>query len=215
MNWKIFSPTSSLSHYFHLRSSSKGVFDVQSIEVLNTDNDTMKLNKGSINSLGASKSNNSPKHNVTSSLAKKRKFGKNDNGWFNSKSFFFGLGIYIAFVASMFSHYWPANLQNDSSQDEVITWMDGFTLPCPIKSKEAISAINRTTSDYCKQRIAELACRSSDAPDGIGNLYATHLPNFCPPESIVRHNIPGPGLLEWANEWTFESGKHLFKDNRY
>lgn len=168
----------------------------------------MKLKKGSSNNLGASISNSSPKSNVTSSQGKKRKLGKNQSGWFNIKGFFLALGIYTAFVGWMFSLYWPANLHNKSSQNEVTTWIDGFPLPCPIKNKATISAINRATSDSCKQRIAEVACQSIDAPDGVGNLYATHLPNFCPSESLVQHNLE---TIEWASELS----KHLFKGDRY
>ena len=175
----------------------------------------MKLKKGSTSNLGASKDNNSPKRNVTSSLAKKRKLGKNENGWFKIKNFLFGLGIYMAFVASMFSHYWPANVHNGSSQNEAMTWIDGVTTPCPIKSKATISAINRATSDSCKQLIAEVACRSVDAPDEIGDLYATHLPNFCPPGTLIPRYVKGPGLLEWAPEWGPKLGKLLFEEQRY
>jgi hypothetical protein len=175
----------------------------------------MKLKKGSTNNLGAFKSNSSPKRNVTNSFVGKRKLGKNEIGWFNAKRLFFGLGIYIAFVAWMFSHYWIANLNIDSSQNEVITWIDGFTPPCPIKSKETISAITRATSDSCKQRIAELACRSVYVPGGIGNLYATHLPNLCPIESFVKEDIREPGLLWWTPEWAPKLSKHLFKGDHY
>ena len=56
----------------------------------------------------------------------------------------------------------------------------GYTPSCKIKTKDVISAINRASSDHCRIQIAEIACRSVDAPDGIGNLYPTRLPNFCP-----------------------------------
>ena len=175
----------------------------------------MKLKKGSSNNLGVFKSNSSPKRNVTSSSVGKRKLGKNEKGCFNAKRFFFGLGVYIAFIAWMFSHYWPTSLNYDSSQNDVITWIDGFTTPCRIKTKETISAINRATSDSCKRRIAELACRSVDAPDNIGDLYATELPNLCPIESFVKEDIRESGLLWWTPEWVPELGKHLLQCNNY
>ena len=208
--------TSSLSQCLHLHSSLKRVSEYQPFEFL--ESYTMKLNKGVINNLGASKKSRSPKPNVVSSSAKKLMLGKNHNRWFNTKSFYLGIAIYIAFVASMFSRYCTGNNSlndsslNDSSENVVI---DGYTQPCLIKDKATISAINRTTSDSCKQRFAELACRGVDAPDGIGDLYATHLPSFCPPGTIVPYNVPGPGLLEWAPEWAPKLGKTLFEGDCY
>ena len=156
----------------------------------------MKLKTRSSNNTGAS-----PKGNLTSFPAKKRKLGKNESRWFNIKSCFLGLGVYVAFVACLLSHYWPSNLHNVSSKTEtknvnLDSLINNYTLPCEILSQSAISAINRASSPSCKQRIAEVACQSVDAPDGVGNLYPTHMPNFCPTENIENTAL----------------GKRLFKE---
>ena len=150
----------------------------------------------------------SPKRNITISPAKKGKLGKNENGWFSTKSFFFAVGI--VFVACVSSRYWPDALNNinsmsqkstsgseqpnhSESQKEVknINLPVGFVPSCSIRGKESISAINRATTDSCKTRIAELACKSVDASDGIGNLYPTHLPNFCPTARTLNPDLEG------------------------
>ena len=183
----------------------------------------MEPNNGSTNKRGASDSNNSPKRNVASSPTKKRKLGKKENGWFNTKSFFFGL--LIAFFAWMFSQYWSDSLpilvqyynKNSMSQKSTsgsdqpkppesqneVKYIDlpvGFTPSCSIKGKESISAINRAKTDSCKQRIAELACRTVDASDGIGNLYPTHLPNYCPTARTYNRELAGQYLGKLTNK---------------
>ena len=166
---------------------------------------------GSTNKVVTSESNSSPKRNVGNSPTKKHMLGKKENGWFTRKSCFFGVSI--AFVAWLFSQYYPGNLHGinqksakstsgsaqpkpPESQNEVkhIDLPDGFIPSCSIKGKETISAINRAKSDSCKQRIAELACRSVDASDGIGNLYPTHLPNFCPTARTHNPELAGQYL---------------------
>ena len=63
-----------------------------------------------------------------------------------------------------------------------------------LASKDAISAINRATSELCKKKIAELACQSVDAPDGIGDLYPRRLPNFCHSATNTVPNLVGKYL---------------------
>jgi hypothetical protein len=156
----------------------------------------MKLKNGSSNSLSDSTNNNSPTGNVTRSQARKQKLRKNQTGEFSSKCFAFGLGVFMVFVAFMSFKYWPANILNNSSQNEAITWIDGFTLPCRIKSQGTISSINRATSDSCKQQIAEVACKTVDAPNVALNIYPTHLPNLCPTRSFEEEHATGKHLFE-------------------
>ncbi|UYV63355.1 XYLT2, partial [Cordylochernes scorpioides] len=51
----------------------------------------------------------------------------------------------------------------------------GFTPPCPISGKDALSALQRATSLRCKQEIANLTCLIQQ-----GQFYPTHLPRYCP-----------------------------------
>jgi hypothetical protein len=205
-------PVLSITYRFQIFSSFEGIPGVYYTDfLLGTETAKMESKNGSTNKRGTSDSNSSPKRNVVSSSIKKRKHGKTENGWFSTKSFFFGL--IIAFVAWMFSQYWTDILPNinsnsgkstsgsdqpkpSESQNEVkhIDLPLGFIPSCSIKGKESISAINRAKTDSCKQRIAELACRSVDASDGIGNLYPTHLPNFCPTARTHNPELAGQYL---------------------
>ena len=143
--------------------------------------------------------NNSP----LGSPKKKRKVGQEDGGFLDTmfKRFFFTLSI--ALLAMILSQYLPNDLlsnllatqtppsgegQGDiksksHSRTAQIHLPSGYTPSCPIRGKESISAINRATTDTCKKDIADLACKTVDAIgdlEGVGNLYPTHLPNFCP-----------------------------------
>ena len=70
---------------------------------------------------------------------------------------------------------------------------------CSINSKEHLSAIKRTQSQYCKKKIAELACRSVDASDGIGDLYPSNLPNLCLSARTLNPKIEGQYLGNTRN----------------
>ena len=169
---------------------------------------TMDPKNGPSNNRDTSGRKVSPKRNITISPAKKGKHGKNENGWFSTKSFFFAVGIVV--VAWVSSRYWSDTFNTinstsqkstsgseqpntSESQKEVrnINLPVGFVPSCSIRGKETISAINRATTDDCKTRIADLACRSVDASDGIGNLYPTHLPNFCPTARTLNPDLEG------------------------
>ena len=168
-------------------------------------------NRSQSNHRSTSIGSNSPKRSATRSPTKKRWVGKESNGWFPTmtKRLFFGL--IIAILAWLFSQYWPSTLSyrnlrsqkstiksdqshspsESQSETKTINLPPGYTPSCPIKGKESISAINRAVSDTCKKQIAELACRSVDASDGIGNLYPTHLPNFCPTARYQNDDLAG------------------------
>lgn len=66
-----------------------------------------------------------------------------------------------------------------STQKYVIqSWADlnlEWDPACEIKSKEALSAVNRATTQECKQSIANISCLTDS-----GKLYPAHLPSFCP-----------------------------------
>ena len=79
-------------------------------------------------------------------------------------------------------------------QHMLINLPHGYTPSCRIKGKDSISAINRAVSDTCKKQIAELACRSVDSSDGIGNLYPTHLPNLCLTARSQNNDLAGQHL---------------------
>ena len=147
-----------------------------------------------------SNGNTSPKRHASCSPIKKRKVGKDSNVWLSSRTKILFFTLITALVAWLFSKYWPESLhyhgsnsqtsvpfesnsaqsQRPSESKNGINLPSGYTPSCSLKGKESISAINRASSDACKKQIAELACKSVDAPDGIGDLYPSQLPNFCP-----------------------------------
>ena len=80
------------------------------------------------------------------------------------------------------------------SRTAQINLPSGYTPSCPIRGKESISAINRATTDKCKKDIADLACKTVDAIgdlEGVGDLYPTHLPNFCPTATSFNPELAG------------------------
>ena len=148
-----------------------------------------------------------------SSPKKKRKATQEEIGWLKkmSKSFIFTLSI--AFIAVILSHYWPHNLlKSQRTSDEAehgrsmseserkttqIKLPSGYTPSCPIRGKESTSAINRAITDACKIEIADLACKTVDAIgdlEGVGDLYPTHLPNFCPTARTFNPELAGEYL---------------------
>ena len=169
-----------------------------------------------------SRSSNSRKNFITNnsppgSPKKKRKFGKEETGWFGKmlKSSFIYLGI--ALIAVILSQYWPNDLlkylspyqKHDNEKDlgglkpkaesrtAHINLPSGYTPSCPIRGKDSKSAINRAISDTCKIDIAELACRSVDAIgelEDVGDLYPTLLPNFCPTVRTFNPDLAGEYL---------------------
>ena len=70
----------------------------------------------------------------------------------------------------------------------------GYSPSCTLKTKDAISAINRAVSDSCKRQIAEIACKSVDAPGGKGNLYPTQLPKKIPTATTLESELVGKYL---------------------
>ena len=68
----------------------------------------------------------------------------------------------------------------------------GYNPPCSIKNAFSTSAINRASSKSCKIELAETACKSVDASDGIGTLYPASLPNFCPAANSSNSKLVGP-----------------------
>nr|CAH7713300.1 unnamed protein product [Callosobruchus chinensis] len=54
-----------------------------------------------------------------------------------------------------------------------------FTPACKISTKDAVSAINRAKTQYCKQLISNITCLSND-----GNLYPKELKGTCPSKGL-------------------------------
>ena len=86
------------------------------------------------------------------------------------------------------------------SSKNILNLPYGYKPPCLIKSLKHKSAIQRARSDHCKKELAELACRTVDAPDGIGDLYPTHLPNLWQLTKSIDPELSGKYL-----------GKHIKK----
>ena len=160
--------------------------------------------------------NNSPKKSPVRSQIKKRRVAKEvHDGWLTSKYKRLFICLTIAIIAWLVSQYGPVAMNfyyksvsqkvkvsrseqpqksSESQSSEIkpaIKLPSGYTPSCQIKGKDSISAINRASSDTCKKQIADLACRSVDASDGIGNLYPTHLPNFCPTARTYNEELAG------------------------
>ncbi|GAB0096267.1 Xylosyltransferase oxt [Sergentomyia squamirostris] len=66
-----------------------------------------------------------------------------------------------------------------------------FSPPCSIRSREAISAINRARSQQCKQHIANVSCAIQS-----GHFYTPWLPSSCP----RGHHIPNRALGCYRDE---------------
>ena len=82
-----------------------------------------------------------------------------------------------------------SNVQNPTRN---IKLPSRYKPPCSIKGKFSTSAINRASSRSCKIELAETACTSVDASDGIGTLYPASLPNFCPAANPSNSNLVCP-----------------------
>ena len=157
--------------------------------------------------------NNSP----LGSPKKKRKVGQEDAGFLDTmlKRFLFTLSV--ALIAMILSQYLPNDLLTNllapqkplSGEDQggikskthsrtaQINLPSGYTPSCPIRGKESISAINRATTETCKKDIADLSCKTVDAIgdlEGVGDLYPTHLPNFCPTAASYNPELAGEYL---------------------
>ncbi|XP_073968810.1 xylosyltransferase oxt [Rhodnius prolixus] len=61
-----------------------------------------------------------------------------------------------------------------------------FTPMCEIHSKEAISAIHRARTQYCKQQIANTTCLINS-----GELYPKQLPHSCPAPGLTKGKALG------------------------
>ena len=162
--------------------------------------------------------NNSPKKSPVRSQIKKRRVAKEvHDGWLTSRYKRLFVCLTIAVIAWLISQYGPVAMnlfyksvsqnvkvsrseqpqkssESPAETKPVIKLPSGYTPSCQIKGKDSISAINRASSEECKKQIAELACRSVDASDGIGNLYPTHLPNFCPTARTYNEELAGQYL---------------------
>ena len=77
---------------------------------------------------------------------------------------------------------------------KVITLPSGYVPPCHILGKDALYAINRTKSEYCKKEISELYCRSLEAIKGTETLAPRHLPNLCPTSREIHPELSGQYL---------------------
>ena len=131
------------------------------------------------------------------------------------KRFFFTVSV--ALLAMILSQYLPKDLLSNlwapkkpvsgegqgsiksksHSRAAQINLPSGYTPSCPIRGKESISAINRATTDMCKKDIADLACKTVDAIgdlEGVGDLYPTQLPNFCPTATSFNPELAGEYL---------------------
>ena len=119
------------------------------------------------------------------------------------KGFFFAL-IIVVISLLFFQHWIDTTPSNDlyspnsadvcSSEERTNSTSYRYETSCAIKSKEHLSAIKRTHSDYCKKQIADLACRSVDAADGIGDLYPSNLPNLCLSARTLNPKLKGKYL---------------------
>ena len=83
---------------------------------------------------------------------------------------------------------YEARFSNVHDMKRFLKLPSGYNPPCSIKSIFSISAINRASSRSCKIELAETACKSVDASDGIGTLYPASLPNLCPAPNPSNFN---------------------------
>ena len=77
---------------------------------------------------------------------------------------------------------------------KVITLPSGYVPPCAIWGKDALYAINRTKSEYCKKAISELYCRSFEAYKGSETLAPSNLTNLCPTTRELHPELSGQYL---------------------
>lgn len=100
-------------------------------------------------------------------------------------------------------------LTNNKQSNQIKLEKLNFTLPCDIKGKEAISAINRASSKKCKQLIVNITCSGLQ-----GTLYPKKLPSYC----IDLRNITGKtlGCFKDDKEYRILNGYFgLHRDNSH
>ena len=87
---------------------------------------------------------------------------------------------------------YEARFSNVHDTKRFLKLPSGYNPPCSIKNAFSTRAINRASSKSCKIELAETACKSVDASDGIGTLYPASLPNFCPAANSSNSKLVGP-----------------------
>jgi len=80
------------------------------------------------------------------------------------------------------------NLFQNVTKDELLeTFYPGtidFNLNCNLQNKVAIYAINRASTQQCKQEIADAACLSQS-----NTLYPSSLPSYCPFKGNLSYTL--------------------------
>ncbi|KAK3864331.1 hypothetical protein Pcinc_029974 [Petrolisthes cinctipes] len=61
-----------------------------------------------------------------------------------------------------------------SSKELSKEWL-GVEVPCPLRSKESLSAIRRANTNHCKTLIANISCQIQS-----GSFYPVRLQSYCP-----------------------------------